>query len=186
MKILQPLLVGFAFGWVLQKGKLGRYETIVNVFRFQDLTVLKFLVTALMVAMFGIQALVSLGLAEDVPVAPTYVLGNLLGGLVFGGSMALAGFCPGTVAAGAGEGRLDYAIAGSLGLYTGAVLFGLTYSRLYPRIAGVVNLGSVTMARALHVDAWLVVILFWEIGLLLFYAMERGPLARASARAPAG
>ena len=83
MGVLAPLLVGFAFGWVLQKGKLGRYETIVNVFRFTDLTVVKFLVSALMVGMLGIQALVSLGLAEDIPIPSSHLVGNLLGGLVF-------------------------------------------------------------------------------------------------------
>jgi len=183
MGVLAPLLVGFAFGWVLQKGKLGRYETIVNVFRFTDLTVVKFLVSALMVGMLGIQALVSLGLADDIPIPSSHLVGNLLGGLVFGAGMALAGFCPGTVAAGAGEGRLDNAIAGSLGLYTGAVVFGVAYPRLYPLVATVANLGSVTLARALQVDAWLVVILFWEIGLLLVYAIERGPFAAARGRA---
>jgi uncharacterized protein len=97
MQVLQPLLVGFAFGCVLQKGKLGRYEVVVNVFRFTDLTVLKFLVTALAVAMLGIQSLVSLGIVDEIPIAQTYVLGNLVGGVVFGAAMALAGFCPATV-----------------------------------------------------------------------------------------
>lgn len=180
MQVLQPLVVGFAFGWVLQKGKLGRYEVIVNVFRFTDLTVIKFLVTALAVAMLGIQSLVSLGIVDEIPVAQTYVLGNLVGGVVFGAGMALAGFCPATVAAGAGEGRLDYLIPGGLGLYAGAIVFGLTYSKVVPAIASVGNFGSVTAMQALHVDGWLVVILFWEIALLLFYAIERGrhrPLA---------
>ena len=161
---------------MLQKGKLGRYATIVNVFRFTDLTVLKFLVSALMVAMLGIQSLISLGLADSVPIAPTYMLGNLIGGLVFGVGMALVGFCPGTVAAGAGEGRLDNLIPGSLGLYTGAVVFGATYPKVFPAIASVANLGSVTVMRVWKVDAWLIVALVWEASLLLFYRLERGPL----------
>jgi hypothetical protein len=179
MDVVRPLLVGFAFGWLLQKAKLGRYETIVNVFRFTDLTVVKFLVSALAVAMLGIQAMVSLGIVDDVPVAQTYVLGNLVGGLLTGAGMALVGFCPGTVAAGAGEGRLDYLIPGALGLYAGAILYGVTYPAVVPRIARVANLGSVTAMQALHVDGWLVVILFWEIALLLFYELERGRMRRA-------
>jgi len=174
MTILQPLLVGFAFGWVLQKGKLGRYETIVNVFRFTDLAVLKFLLSALAVAMLGIQSLTALGLIDAVPVAQTFLLGNLIGGLLTGVGMAWVGFCPGTVAAGAGEGRLDYLIAGGLGLYTGAVLFGLTYPSIYPQVATIANLGSVSLMQLFHVDGWLVVMLFWEMTLLLFYAIERG------------
>lgn len=171
--VLAPLLLGFAFGWALQKGRLGRYETIVNAFRFTDLTVVKFLFTALMVALFANHALVSLGFCASVPVAQTYAVGNLLGGILFGLGMSLAGFCPGTVAAGAGEGRLDYLIPGALGLYTGAVLFGLSYPLYFPPLSRVARLGSVTAAQALHVEPWLLVIVFCELGLLLFYTLER-------------
>jgi len=178
MSYLPPLLTGIAFGWMLQKAKLGRYETIVNVFRFTDLTVVKFLLSALVVGMITVRALVSLGLAADVPVPQTYVLGNLGGGLLFGVGMALAGFCPGTVAAGAGEGRLDTLVAGSLGLYAGAVLFGLGYARFFPAIAGVLREGSVTMTQTFHVEGWLVIVLFTEVALLLFYALERARRAK--------
>lgn len=119
------------------------------------------------------------------PIAQTNVLGNLVGGLLTGVGMAAVGFCPGTVAAGAGEGRLDYLVAGGLGLYTGAIVFGLTYSAVYPTVANVGDLGPITMMQALHVDAWLVVVLFWELALLLFYAIERGawrPLAEGHHR----
>ena len=174
MSALAPLVVGAGFGWMLQKARLGRYETIVNVFRLVDLTVLQFLMSAMLVAMVGVQALVSLGLAAPVPVPHTYALGNLAGGVVFGAGMALAGFCPGTVAAGAGEGRLDYLIPGALGLYTGAVVFGWVYPRLVPPVARIGDLGTTTAARGLGVSAWLVIALFWELGLLVFYAIERG------------
>lgn len=177
--VIPPLALGFAFGWALQKARLGRYETIVNAFRFTDLTVVKFLFTALMVAMFTLQALVSLGLCAPAPVAQTYALGNLLGGILFGAGMSLAGFCPGTVAAGAGEGRLDYLIPGALGLYTGAVLFGLTYPLYFPALARVARLGSVTASEALRVEPWLLVIVFCELGALLFYALERALPRRA-------
>ena len=136
--VLSPLLVGFAFGWVLQKGKLGRYETIVNVFRFTDLTVVKFLVSALMVGMFGIQALVSLGLARrghPQSRRPTSSATSWAAS-----SSGRAWRSRGSVRArwprGRGKGRLDNAIAGSLGLYTGAVVFGVAYPRLYPRRDG--------------------------------------------------
>jgi uncharacterized membrane protein YedE/YeeE len=169
-----PLLVGFAFGFVLQKGKLGRYETIVNVFRFTDLTVVKFLVTALMVASLGIQSLAALGLTEELPLPTTYALGNLAGGVVFGAGMALAGFCPGTVAAGAGEGRLDYLVPGTLGLVTGALVFGAIYPSVMPRLVRIANAGAVTLPQLTGLDGWLMVVVLWEVGLLLFYVLERG------------
>lgn len=169
-----PLAVGLLFGWCLQKAGLAHYDRIVNVFRFRDLAVLKFLLTALVTAAVGIQSLQSLGLAASVPVPTTYVVGNLVGGLIFGVGMALSGFCPGTVAAGAGEGRLDYVIPGGLGLYTGAVVFGVWYPRMMPRLAGWARAGEVTLADWLHVEPWLLLALFVETTLITFYILERG------------
>lgn len=179
--VVAPWMLGVVFGVALQRARLGRYETIVNVFRFVDLTVIKFLVSALMVSMGLIQAMVSLGFSEGAPIAQTFALGNLVGGLLFGVGMALVGFCPGTVAAGAGEGRLDNLIPGVLGLYVGAVLFGWTYPRFFPALSRVGNFGAVTAAQSLHVSPWLLVALFWVCGLWLFYALERRAPSRAAA-----
>lgn len=175
MRVLEPLLIGVCFGWLLQKARLGRYEVIADVFAFRDLTVIKFLVSALLTGALATKALLALGFARQVPIPHTYLVGNLVGGVVFGAGMALVGFCPGTVAAGAGEGRLDYLVAGSLGLTGGALLFGLAYPKLLPFVAGMFDFGAIDFAGALHVDGWLLIGLLWEVGLLLFYWLERGP-----------
>ena len=48
------IVVGFFFGLLLQKSRLTRYAAIVNVFRFRDLTVIKFMMSALATAMIGV------------------------------------------------------------------------------------------------------------------------------------
>lgn len=90
--ILGPLFVGFFFGWALQKAGLTKYHKIVNVFRFTDLAVMKFMLTSIAVAMVGIFGLSALSLVTVPAVPSTYVLGNLVGGLIFGVGMAGAGF----------------------------------------------------------------------------------------------
>lgn len=90
--IFGPLVIGFGFGWSLQKAGLTKYHKIVNVFRFTDLAVLKLMLTALAVAMVGTFALSSLGWVSLPAVPATYVVGNLVGGLIFGVGMAGAGF----------------------------------------------------------------------------------------------
>ncbi|HEX9077427.1 MAG TPA: YeeE/YedE thiosulfate transporter family protein [Anaerolineae bacterium] len=90
--IIGPLAIGFGFGWALQKAGLTKYHKIVNVFRFTDLAVLKLMLTALAVAMVGTFALSSLGWISLPAVPATYVVGNLVGGLIFGVGMAGAGF----------------------------------------------------------------------------------------------
>ena len=89
---LMPLVLGFGFGWSLQKAGLSKYHKIVNVFRFTDLAVLKFMLTTLAVSMVGVFGLNALGLVQLPTVPATYVVGNLVGGLIFGVGMAGAGF----------------------------------------------------------------------------------------------
>jgi uncharacterized membrane protein YedE/YeeE len=86
------LVLGVFFGFSLNKAGLTRYNKIVNVFRFTDLAVLKFMMTALVVAMGGLYALRALGLISFPNIPATYIAGNLLGGLIFGVGMALAGY----------------------------------------------------------------------------------------------
>lgn len=173
MIILQALALGFAFGWLLQKGRLSRYATIVGVYRFTDLTVLKFLLSALVVGALATRALDALGFAAPLPIPPTYLAGNLVGGLLFGVGMAISGFCPGTIVAGAAEGSLDYLIPGGLGLLTGALAYGALYPSFFPALSRLANLGPIAFAGALGVDPWLLVLILAELAGLLFYALER-------------
>jgi len=178
---LLPLILGAAFGFSLNKAGLTRYAKIVNVFRFTDLAVLKFMMTALVVAMTGLYVLRGLGWITFPNVPATYVAGNLIGGLIFGVGMALAGFCPGTCAAGSGEGKLDYLIPGMLGFLTGAVLFGLTYQQVFPLVSKIANYGNVVLPDLWNLNPYLVVLLFGLIAVLLFYLIDRAGMFRKKA-----
>ena len=90
--IIAALLLGAAFGWALDKAGLNKYHKIVNVFRFTDLAVLKFMLSALATGMVGVYALKWAGVVDFSAVTPTFVLANVVGGLIFGVGMAGAGF----------------------------------------------------------------------------------------------
>ncbi len=92
MNYLIALALGAMFGFSLNKAGLTQYNKIVNVFRFTDMAVLKFMMTALVVAMIGLYGLRGLGLITFPAVPATYVAGNLAGGLLFGVGMALTGY----------------------------------------------------------------------------------------------
>lgn len=170
---LLALFLGVFFGFSLNKAGLTKYHKIVNVFRLKDLAVLKFMMTALVVSMTGLYILRGLGLVTFPAVPATYVVGNLVGGLVFGVGMALAGFCPGTCAAGAGEGKLDYLIPGVLGFIVGAILYGLTYSQVFPGISAIANIGGVVIPDLWNLNPYLTVVTFALMALLLFYLIDR-------------
>ncbi len=89
---LLALVLGILFGFALNKGGLTQYRKIVGVFRFTDLTVIKFMLTALITAGMGLYALKALGLVAFPTVPATYIVGNLVGGLIFGIGMALTGY----------------------------------------------------------------------------------------------
>ena len=173
MTILAPVFIGFLFGFFLHKGGMTRYHKIVNVFRFTDMAVLKFMMSSLVVGMIGIYFLVQTGIVPNMPITATHVVRNLLGGLLFGIGMAGAGVCAAPVAAGSGEGRLDYIIPGIVGMLTGALLFGLTYNSVYLQINKLATDARVVIPDVVDVNAWLVIGLFTAVTLLLFYILER-------------
>ena len=144
--IVKPLVLGLLFGWSLHKAGLTHYARIVNVYRLRDMTVIRFMLTALLVGAIAIQLGVDLGFAAGAPVPPTSMLANVVGGVVFGVGMASAGYCPGTIVAEAGEGRLDAWIAGLSGLVVGAMVFGLLQPLIMPTLSRVGSLGRVTIA----------------------------------------
>lgn len=90
--LILALVLGFFFGFLLNKAGLTRYAKIVNVFRFTDMAVLQFMMTALVVSMIGLYGLRALGLVTFPNIPATYIAGNLIGGLIFGIGMALTGY----------------------------------------------------------------------------------------------
>lgn len=86
------LFLGLFFGFILNKAGLTKYHKIVNVFRFTDLAVIKFIMSGLTVGAIGLYGLRGLGLLTFPNIPATYVVGNLVGGLIFGVGMALTGY----------------------------------------------------------------------------------------------
>ena len=92
MTYVIALILGAGFGFSLNKAGLTQYSKIANQFRFRDMTVLKFMMTALVVAAIGLYGLRGLGLVTFPSFPATYVVGNLIGGLIFGIGMSLVGY----------------------------------------------------------------------------------------------
>lgn len=176
--------IGLVFGFALSRGGLTRYTNIVGVFRLTNMTVIKFMLTALTVAMIVLYGLKGLNVIQFPNVPETYIAGNIIGGLVFGMGMSLAGFCPGTVAAGAGEGQLDYLISGVLGLLAGALAYGMTYLQVFPSIARIAYIGPKTLPDLLAVNPFIIIGIFSAAVILLFYYLERGLIRKDILKEP--
>lgn len=150
-RLLLGLGTGVAFGALLQKGRVAKYEVIVDQLLLRDGTVAKVMGTAMAVGAVGVHALVQSGRATY-DIKPLR-LGAILGGAVmFGSGLAVSGYCPGTTIAGVGEGRRD-AVAGLLGMLTGAAIFVRAYPKIKPALeAG--DRGKVTLPKATRTSPW--------------------------------
>lgn len=154
-KLALGLLTGILFGFLLQKGRVAKYEVIVGQFFFTDWTVVKTMGTAVVVGAVGVYALVAADLAS-LHIRPLLFGGVVVGAICFGIGMASLGYCPGTSVAGCGEGRRD-AMVGVLGMLTGAGLFVLLFPKLKPVINGLGDGGKVTLPELTSTSPWLLV-----------------------------
>jgi hypothetical protein len=173
MSYTTALIIGIFFGFILQKVGFTRYSKIVNIYRFTDLAVLKFMLTAIVVGSVGIYLMRDLGWVQLTGTTPTYLVGNFVGALIFGTGMALAGFCPGTCLAGIGRGNLDYLIPGMLGFLVGAALFGLTYAQVFPVISTIANYGVTYFPDLFRVNHWLFIAFLALFSAYLFYIFNK-------------
>lgn len=145
--LLVAAAVGIAFGWTLERAGLGDPPKLAGQFFLRDFTVLKVMMSALVTAMLGAFWLNRLGLVDlnEIYVPETFLLPQLVGGLVFGLGFVLSGLCPGTscvaMASGRGEGA-----ATVLGLLVGMVVMGLAFPSL-ERFYGGTPMGAMTLPR---------------------------------------
>jgi uncharacterized protein len=172
MKILSyGLITGFLFGFLLQKGRVLRYDKQLGALRLLDMTIVKFMLSSVIVGMVGIYLLHDLGLVK-LSIKTTILGSTIIGALIFGLGWGLLGYCPGTSMGAVGEGRWD-ALWGILGMIVGAGLF----AEAYPTFKGTVytwgDLGKITLPQILGVNHWLIIPIFIGCALLLFRWFEK-------------
>lgn len=172
MKILiLGLITGVLFGFLLQKGRAARYDKQIGALRLIDMTIVKFMFSAILVGMVGIYLFKDLGLL-NLDVKSTVLGANILGGLVFGIGWGLVGYCPGTAAGALGEGRWD-ALWGILGMLVGAAVFAEAYPFLNKTVLKWGDFGKITLPDVLGVNPWPIILVFVIGGLLLFRWFEK-------------
>ena len=93
MNYIIPILIGVCFGLLLQKANITKFESIVNVLRFKDLTVIKFMMSAIAVAMVGLYLMIEADMIPNIMryVSPVRVAAIAIGGTIFGVGFALLG-----------------------------------------------------------------------------------------------
>jgi len=90
-KIISALIFGLAFGFLLQKGGVGKYHILIGQLLLQDWTVVKVMLTAVVVGMVGIFALHHFA-KVNLHIKPTKLGANIIGGMLFGTGFALMSY----------------------------------------------------------------------------------------------
>ena len=139
-QLITAVVLGAIFGALLYRGRVTDYDVIVGFFRLKDPTVLRVMLTAILVGGIGVWVLHGQGLANW-HIKPAQLAAVSLGSLIFGVGMVLYGYCPGTGVAASGAGRVD-ALIGAFGMLLGGMLFAWTYPWLQQHVLPLGDLGK--------------------------------------------
>ncbi|HIU65001.1 MAG TPA: YeeE/YedE family protein [Candidatus Avacidaminococcus intestinavium] len=169
--LVYGLITGILFGFFLQKGQVLRYDKQIGALRFLDMTIFKFMLSHIVVAMVGIYLLADFSVVKF-SIKPMIVGGVVIGGLIFGLGWGLLGYCPGTSLGAVGEGRLD-GLWGIAGMLVGAGIFAALYPLLQKTILTWGNYGKITIPQVLGINHWLIIIPFIIFVVLFFQLLEK-------------
>ena len=167
--LVNGLIAGIFFGFLLQKGRVVRYDKQIGALRLMDMTIVKFFFSAILTGMVGVAVLHHLGITRPL-ILPANIGANIAGGLIFGIGWAIIRYSPGTSVGALGEGRID-ALWGIFGMLAGAAIFAEIYPVMSETILKWGVQGSVTLPQILGINDWVVISIFIIIGCTFFYSL---------------
>lgn len=187
--LVVALLVGIGFGFFLERAGFGSARKLTAQFYFQDLAVFRVMFTAIVTALLGLFYMSWLGIVDLslVYVSNTYLVPQIVGGLLLGVGFVVGGYCPGTSMVAIATGKLD-ALVNVAGIFVGVLVAG----EAWPSIVGFADstsYGRLTLPEVFHLPYGVVVFLvvlmavggFWGAG-----ALERRFADRPAAAAEEG
>lgn len=174
VSLIVAFIIGIGFGFFLERAGFGSSKKLAAQFYFTDMSVLKVMFSAIVTAMIGIFYLSWIGFMDLslVYLNPTYIVPDIIGGLLLGIGFVIGGYCPGTSACGAATGRIDAFF------YLAGVLIGIfIFGEMYPLLKGFADstfMGNVTLPQILNIPYGVVVFLVILMAVGAFAAAEWG------------
>ena len=167
------LMIGFFFGYALEIAGFGKSDKLAAQFYFKDLTVLKVMFTAIIVAMVGVFLTSALGLLDYnlIWVNPTYLWPGIVGGLIMGVGFIVGGFCPGTSLVAVATAKLD-GIFFALGVLFGIFTFGETVENFNDFFYSS-YMGRFTLMDWLGLPTGVIVLIVVLMALFMFWGGEK-------------
>lgn len=172
--LIYGLITGVLFGFLLQKGKVLRYDKQIGALRLLDMTIIKFMLSAILVGMIGVYILKDVGIVK-LSIKSASLGSNVIGGLIFGVGWALLGYCPGTSYGALGEGRID-GIFGIIGMIAGGAIYAEVYPLMKKTVLTWGKIRKETLPELLGINHWIIIPILIIGIIFLFKWLEKHKL----------
>lgn len=172
VSLIIAFVIGIGFGFMLERGGFGSARILAAQFYFSNMRVLKVMFSAIVTAMIGIYFLSVIGFMDLslIYVSNTYIIPQVLGGLILGVGFVIGGYCPGTSMVAFSTGKIDGFVY-VLGIFAGIFVFGEMFP-LFTNFYYSTDMGSVTIPSFLGLSYGLVVFLVILMAIGAFAAAE--------------
>jgi len=165
--------VGLGFGFVLERAGFGRADNLTSIFYGRDFRVMRVMFTAIVTAMLGLYLFDLTGVLplSSIGILDTYLLPQLVGGLLLGVGFVMGGYCPGTSLVAAASGKIDaFLFIG--GVLLGTVAFTLSYD-LFTTLQSSTARGRVLLHEFFHLPSGVLVLAVVLFAVGAFVAVGR-------------
>ncbi len=159
LSLVVAFIIGIGFGFFLERAGFGSAKKLTAQFYFTDMSVFKVMFSAIVTAMIGLYYLGVLGLLNLslVYLTPTYLIPQIIGGLILGIGFVIGGYCPGTSCVAVSTGKID-ALVFLIGVIGGIFVFGEVFPLLKVFYYSS-NMGNLTLPQLFNIPYGLVVFL---------------------------
>lgn len=168
--ILLGLAMGIVFGVALEKSRVFEPGMMIGQFQLRNFTLLKVFFSAIVTGLLVLALLNGLNIVslhpKELIIGPT-----LVGGLLLGAGIAIAGACPGTILAQLGVGYKD-----AWAVLAGGILGAMTYGYFDAPLSAVLNLGdygTLTLADVIYLPFWVLAVAIAALLILALIELER-------------
>ncbi|MBS0533135.1 MAG: YeeE/YedE family protein [Proteobacteria bacterium] len=163
------IAMGVVFGFALEKSRVFEPGIIVGQMQMRNFIMLKVFLTAVATGAVVLAALNGFGVVKLAPKAAMYYA-DVVGGLILGAGIALAGACPGTTLAQIGAGYRD-----ALFTLVGGLAGAVTYSYAEPTLSKTVlgqSSGKLIFSQFMGIPYWAGALGFAAVLALVLVGLE--------------
>jgi len=169
LAIVVGIAMGIVFGFALEKSRVFEPGIIVGQMQMRNFIMLKVFLTAVATGAVVLAVLNGFGTVKLQPKAALYAA-DIVGGLILGAGITLAGACPGTTLAQVGAGYRD-ALFTLLGGLCGAVAFSYAQPTLSKTFLGATG-PKLIFTDLIGVPYWIGALVLAAVIVVILVALE--------------